>query len=268
MKIEYQRITINSKNINEYENGLLGGRTECPMSFTNQKPAGQNVPEEKVIIYSYDFAPDIDIKVWAPLYKLACQINATQDKLLAHELQHVHNNRFIHPFALSNGNPFAFIALVSLDEISACVAGELYDLRARSKTVNKPNLMSGLGAGKVGTALNRAIDSFAEDNLAFYLDYGVDKYKNIIDGLTKKHANTALLLELLEMRNYILDQNPDIIRMASYTPQFMNAIDHYFTFDGESIADRASRSALVKASKKFGRLEPHIFAAARKCIGR
>ena len=70
------------------------------------------------------------------------------------------------------------------------------------------------------------------------------------------------------MRNYILDQNPDIIRMASYTPQFMNAIDHYFTFDGESITDRASRSALVKASKKFNRLEPHIFAAARKCIGR
>ncbi|MBR3933786.1 MAG: hypothetical protein IKJ68_07770 [Clostridia bacterium] len=260
MRIEQRHIVINSDNIEYYrsQGGLRGGSHDSAWNFYANSQGGN----ETVIVYSYSFDRGLKIPSYDPIYLCAQRINSQQKRIVAHEMHHAHNSELGLRFHLSGGFCFRYVAHVCLDEISARTAEALYAQTSTPLHSIHTGVLKMFGHKPTDRAFKEGLEQFS-GVFHKYCEIAVADYAKCISRYLISHQD---MWAFLNSQNQLYSLKMSDLRLVLYEPDFVRAVQHYFTFSNGQNLGRFSTGAKNQFRAFWDKAEPVILDISRKCV--
>lgn len=257
MKIRYETVILNKQNISQYvtDGAILNGSHTCSWSFAENKPE-----QPEIIIYHYEIAPSLNLNPNGYLYRAIQYTNNTKEKTLTHEMRHDHNTKVGSHMNMSGAVCYTYIMLYVLDEISARIAAEIYDIKNHTTNNISNKVLKFIGAKTEDIALLHAMLQIY-DTSDYYCERAASFYK---DNFTAAFNDVATERSLLA-QNAIYRYGKKAIRTL-HTTCVKKCTKHYFTFDGEYLLDKINPTTKVFGQILWSQLENKILIHAKKCV--
>ena len=252
--IEYKNIVINKSNIAEYQNlEYLTSGEYAP----KWNALGEPVPDgDKVILYKYDIASELNLSPNHKLYKLIKTSNEGMPFSLKHEAHHAHNASKGFSFIQVNRICYTYIAAYLLDEISARMAANMY------RVPNPDTQYNGLNIKE--RALLAAIKSFSDKQLCVeYCNLAATTYMYCIVAMLRNgqinHARDIVLKQIPLHADYKKHRQ-------FYTDNFYNTVNQYFVIDNIDVKPSIGQKAKLEFEKIWQTITPIIFNMSQQCL--
>lgn len=259
MKIEYKNILISSENLEFYKSsGLHKGQRVVKWNLLENR----KTEEGKILLYTYTIDSRLNLPRRSPIRKIVKDINSSHKQTLFHELHHVYNEDYGLKIYLANAICFLYLILFCLDEISAITAEELCDTPGALSKIIKTKVKGIFGQKAEDRAIINAIKTF-KPVFNYYCDKWVESYKKEIMILNK---NDVDITSILKKQNKIYEHNLNEFKDILYSKELYQIVENYFTFNGECIKTKLSKSSIEKIKKEWEQFEIQIFKYARNCI--
>lgn len=254
LTIEYKNIIINKNNIADYQNlDYLTSGEYAP----KWNALGEIAPDgDKVILYKYDIASELNLPPYHKLYELVKSSNEEMPYSLKHESHHAHNAGTGFSFNQIKCICYTYIATYLLDETSARMAANLYRVPMSNEQYDGLNIKE--------RALLSAIKSFSDKQLCFeYCNLAANTYMYcIVAMLNNGQINLA--------RNILMNQIPlhaDYNKHRQfYTDDFYKTVNQYFVIDNIDVKTSIGHNAKAEFAKIWQTITPIIFDMSQQCL--
>ncbi len=260
MVIEYKNIVINADNIHKYRQRIHAGYRKSLWSPSGNPQQGADV----IYIYAYSIDPDLKLSGADSLYRAVKRVNSQRDRILIHELHHAYNENAGSVFHIARGDCYKSLALQCLDEISARLAEELYVCHSTRIKHIQTQILSALGDSAAERSVAKMLEKW-RPLTDYYCQTAVSNYKTTVN-YYRTHGFSRRVKKMLDAQVALYEHEISDLRPVMYTPDFVRAVQHYFTFDGRRVDHDIGNHMRGHLVRLWGGFEPILLSYAKSCL--
>ena len=218
---------------------------------------GELAPDgDKVILYKYDIASELNLSPNHKLYELIKTSNEEMPFSLKHEAHHAHNASKGFSFIQVNRICYTYIAAYLLDEISARMAANMYRVPNPNTQYNGLNIKE--------RALLSAIQSFSDKQLCIeYCNMAANTYMYCIVAMLScgqiKQVHDIVMRQIPQHADYKKHRQ-------FYTDDFYNTVNQYFVINNIDVKPGIGQIAKSEFEKRWQTITPIIFNMSQQCL--
>lgn len=177
-------------------------------------------------------------------------------------MHHAHNSELGLRVHLSGGLCFRYVAHVCLDEISARTAEALYAQTSTPLHSIHTGVLKMFGHKPMDRAFKEGLEQFS-GVFHKYCEIAVADYAKCISSYLISHQD---MRAFLHSQNQLYALKMSDLRPVLYEPDFVRAVQHYFTFSNGQNLGRFSTGAKNQFRAFWDKAEPVILDISRKCV--